>query len=390
MVVLSQFLAMGLWFASAAVVPELRVAWGLTDAEAGALTAVTVLGFVAGTLVLAVLNVSDRFPPQRVFLVSACAGALATALFVLRPGGVPGVLALRFLAGFALAGVYPVGMKILASWYEKLGWALGILVAALTLGSGSPFLIRALGLPWQGVVLASSALAVLGGVLTAALVRPGPLLPARSRFEPRAFARAFRVRAFRLSALGYFGHMWELYAFWGLLPLFLAASGRFGASAIAAITFGAFLAGAIACVVAGHLSRSVGGARVALVALIVSAACCLISPFALALPPIAIVAFLLVWGAAVIADSAQFSALSAQAAPREHVGTALTIQNAVGFAITFASLTLVPLLAGWSGWQWAFLALAPGPILGAAAISALARASVGLGSPLPTIAPEDP
>ncbi len=382
-VVLSQFLAMGLWFSGTAVVQELQTLWGLSDAQAGALTSLTVLGFVAGTLVFAVLNLSDRFPPQHVFLVSALTGALAMVLFVYKPGGINGAFALRFLTGFALAGVYPVGMKILASWYDRLGWAIGLLVAALTLGSGSPYLVRASGIPWQGVVFTSSALAVLGGILVAWRVRPGPRLPGRSRFLPSAFARAFKVRGFRRSALGYFGHMWELYALWGLLPLFLAARGDLSATQVAAITFAAFLAGAIACVWAGHRSKSIGEARVARTALIISGLLCVLSPLLFMAPVPLLVVLVLVWGAAVIADSAQFSALSAHAAPQEHVGTALTIQNAIGFGITFAPLTLVPVAAHFWGWQWAFLLLAIGPMFGAWSVSGLVQKPV----PKPVAAP---
>src|SRR5207249_6405472 len=178
--------------------------------------------FVAGTLAFALLNLADRHPPHLVFLASAMGGAVANALLLLGP---PFALPMRFLTGVALAGVYPVGMKLLATWYERLGFALGVLLAALTLGSGSPYLVRALGQPWPRVVLAASVLAALGGLLVAWGARPGPLLPSRSRFAPRAFAEAFRVPAFRASALAYFGHMWELYAFWGLVPLFLTARG---------------------------------------------------------------------------------------------------------------------------------------------------------------------
>lgn len=370
-VVLGQFLVMGLWFSGTAVVQELQVLWELSDAQAGALTGLTVLGFVAGTVVFAVLNISDRFPPQHVFLVSSLVGAAAMVLFVFRPGGVTGALGLRFLTGFTLAGVYPVGMKILASWYDKLGWAIGLLVAALTLGSGTPYLVRASGVPWEGVVWTSSALAVLGGIAVAWWVRPGPRLPPRSRFLPSAFARAFKVRGFRRSALGYFGHMWELYALWGLLPLFLAARGDLSATQVAASTFAAFLSGAVACMWAGHRSKTIGEARVARFALIGSGAMCILSPLIFVMPVWLLVVFVLVWGAAVIADSAQFSALSAHAAPQEHVGTALTIQNAIGFAITFAPLAIVPLVAAATGWQWAFLLLALGPLFGAWSVNGL-------------------
>ena len=373
-VALSQLLILSLWFSGTAVAPDLRAAWSLSEGEAAALTWSVQLGFVAGTLLVTGLSLADRVPPPRLILVSALAGAVANALFVLQPGGAWGAALLRFLTGAALAGVYPVAMKLLASWYERPGLSLGVMVGALALGSGSPHLVRAFDLPWQAVVLASSALALAGGVLVAAFTRPGPLLPARSPFDPRAFARAFRVPAFRRSALGYFGHMWELYAFWGLLPLFLAARGM-GTAEAAAVTFAAFAASAAGSALGGLLSRRVGEARVASVSLAVSGAACLLSPLAFGAPLWVLVPFLLAWGAAALADSAQFSALSARAAPRAYVGTALAVQNAVGFAVTSASLALVPLVAGWAGWRWAFLLLAPGALLGAWVAAPLAGRS---------------
>ena len=371
-VALSQLLILSLWFSGTAVAPDLRAAWSLSDAEAAALTWAVQVGFVAGTLVLAGLNVADRVPPPRLILLSALAGSLANALLVAGIGGPFAAVALRFLTGAALAGVYPVAMKLLASWYERPGLSLGLMLAALTLGSGTPHLVRAFDPPWQAVVLVSSVLAAAGGVLVARFTSPGPLLPARSPFDPRAFLRAFRVPAFRRSALGYFGHMWELYAFWGLLPLFLAARGIPPAQA-AALTFAAFLAGAAGSAWGGLLSRRVGEARVARGALVLSGLACLLSPWAFVAPWWLLVPFLLVWGAAAIADSAQFSAISSRASPRAYVGTALTMQNAVGFAVTFVSVALLPILAAWSGWRWAFLALAPGALLGAWAVSPLAR-----------------
>lgn len=375
-VALSQLLILSLWFSGTAVAPDLRVAWSLSEAEAAALTWAVQVGFVAGTLVLAGLNVADRVPPPRLILVAALAGAGANVLLVIWSGHPLGAVGLRFLTGAALAGVYPVAMKLLASWYARPGLSLGVMVGALTLGSGTPHLVRAFGPPWQAVVLVSSVLAVLGGVLVARFTSPGPLLPARSPFDPRAFLRAFRIPDFRRSALGYFGHMWELYAFWGLLPLFLAARGLAPAQA-AALTFAAFLAGAAGSAWGGFLSRRVGEARVACGALVLSGLACLLSPWAFVAPLWLLVPFLLAWGAAVIADSAQFSALSARASPRAYVGTALTMQNAVGFAVTFVSVALLPPLAAWAGWRWAFLALAPGALLGAWAVAPLARRAPG-------------
>lgn len=368
----SQLLILSLWFSGSAVAPDLRDAWGLSDAQAAALTWSVQVGFVAGTLLVAGLNLADRVPPPRLILLSAAVGAVANALFVLQPGGPWGAVALRFLTGAALAGVYPVAMKLLASWFERPGLSLGIMVGALAVGSGAPHLVRALDLPWEAVVLASSLLALGGGLLVALLTRPGPLLPARSPFDPRAFARAFRVPAFRRSATAYFGHMWELYALWGLLPLFLASRGM-GTAEAAAWTFGTFLASAAGSAIGGMLSRRVGEARVASTALLLSGLACLASPWAHDAPRWLLGPFLALWGAAALADSAQLSALSARASPRGYVGTALTVQNAIGFAVTFGSLTLIPLLAGWGGWRWAFLALAPAPLVGAWVVGRLAR-----------------
>jgi MFS family permease len=366
-VVVGQLLVLGLWFAGTAAAPE------LLPEQPALLTIAVQVGFVVGTLGFAFLNVADRFPPERVFLASSIVGAVANGALVWVDGA-PTLVALRFVTGLSLAGVYPVGMKILASWTPDLGHSLGWLIAALTLGSGSPYLVRALGLPWQTVLLTASVGALVGGALVGVMVRAGPLLPARSPFDATAFARAFKKPAFRRSALGYFGHMWELYAFWGLVALFLAASPTLpDAPLVAGLTFFVFLAGALGAVGGGLLSRRVGEARVALGALLLSATCCLLAPWAWAAPLPLLAIFLGVWGAAVIADSAQFSALSARAAPRGYVGTSLTLQNTIGFAITFVSLGVVPLVAETFGWRWAFLALVPGPLLGALAIAPLAR-----------------
>ena len=359
-VVGAQLLVLGLWFSGSAVAPDLAASWGL--AHVSWITLAVQLGFVLGTLVVALSGLADRVPPHHVFLGGALLGAAANALLPWTSNAALG-LGLRVLTGAALAGVYPIGMKLLASWYARAGASLGLLVAALTLGSGSPFLVRGLGLSTGTVVWTASLLAAAGGIALALVARPGPLLPARSPFRLRMFAAAFRAPDFRASALGYFGHMWELYAFWGLAPLWLVARG-IGAADAARLAFVIFLAGAVGAAAGGALSRRVGEARVARVALAGSASCCLASPFFFTASMTWVIPFLAVWGALVVADSAQFSALSARAAPREGVGTALTLQTTIGFAITFGSILLVPLVADALGWRVAFLVLAPGPILG--------------------------
>jgi MFS family permease len=278
---------------------------------------------------------------------------------------------LRFLTGLTLAGVYPVAMKIVASWFTSgLGWRLGIMVGSLALGTSTPYLLRALGGAgdWRILTGAASLAALLGGALVLVAVGDGPRLPARAPFDPRALVRVFGPADFRLNAFGYFGHMWELYAFWSLLPFFLAGRLRPSPAGIDRVALVAFLTvalGGLGCAAGGWISRTLGERRVALACLLASAACCLLSGLAFLWPAPALVAFLLFWGVVVVADSPQFSALAARYCPPAYTGTAFTVQNGVGFAITLFSIQLLPLLAARIGWRWTFLALAPGPILGA-------------------------
>lgn len=377
-IVVSQLAGTSLWFAGNAVVPDLQRRAGLPPDAMGDITTAVQLGFIAGTLAFAVTAVVDRYSPRIVFLVCSLLGALSNVACAVAGGDLWLLLGLRFTTGFFLAGIYPVGMKIAAGWFDReLGKALGFLIGALVLGTASPHLIRALGsdLPWEAVMLSVSLLAAAGGLLMYALVPDGPHLRAGARFDPAAVLGVFRSADFRASAFGYFGHMWELYAFWAYVPAYLAlyAGSETGTRGVSLATFFVVAAGAVGCIAGGLLSLRLGSARVAFSQLAVSGACCLLSPLALLLPPVAFLAFVLVWGVAVAGDSPQFSTLNARYAPPQLLGSALTIGNCIGFAITIASIQLLGAATGWLGTGNMFLLLVPGPVLGLAALSRLVR-----------------
>jgi MFS family permease len=374
-IVLSQFAGGSLWFAGNAVIGELQLALGLPDAALGWITSAVQLGFIAGTLGFAFFAVSDLASPRLVFLLCALAGAAANAASYALAQGLASLLVLRFATGFFLAGIYPVGMKIAAGWYrDDLGKALGFLVGALVLGTAFPHLLKGLGtaLPAQQVMLGVSALALAGGAAMFALVPDGPYLSRGARFDPRALASVFAAARFRASAFGYFGHMWELYAFWAFLPLLIAAHAA--QLAVPLWTFAIIAVGALGCMAGGLVSLRLGSARVAFAQLSASGICCLLSPLLFHAPTWLFLAFLLFWGIVVAGDSPQFSALNAAYAPRELVGSALTIANCIGFAITIGSIELLNAAAGYLGAQWLFVLLAPGPVFGLAALLPLLRA----------------
>jgi MFS family permease len=364
-IVIGQLLATSLWFATNAVMEPLQGLWGMSGGEGVVTTAVQV-GFIAGTLLFAAGGVADRFHPGNVFLVSAGAGALANAAILAAPDSFALVLGARFLVGFSLAGVYPVGMKIAASWYPGgLGRALGFLVGALVLGTASPHLLGAIGAAWhwEVLVVATSAAAVAGGLL----VRAVPEGPNLSRGEPVRFGgvvHAFRERCFRASVLGYLGHMWELYAFWAFVPVWIAARDPGSGVLQSWLAFATIAAGAVGCAGGGFLVRRMGGGQVALGQLGVSGACCLLSPLLLHAPWPVFVGFLLLWGIAVAGDSPQFSALTAGFAPRAMVGSALTLANSLGFGVTIASLALLEHLQFRLAVEWLLFPLALGPTIG--------------------------
>ncbi|MGY1722173.1 MFS transporter [Blastococcus sp. SYSU DS0533] len=370
-----QVLGLAVWFSVSAVVPSLQAEWAISSAAAVWLTGTVQLGFVTGALVSTGLNLPDRFAPQWLMAGSAALAALATLALALLAEDLAPALVLRFLTGVCLAGVYPVGIKLMASWAtsRNRGAAMGLLIGALTVGSALPHLIGGLvTLPWRGVLQVTAAAGLLGAVLALGVVRPGPHLSSGAvTLHPRYALQMFTQRGPRLVNLGYFGHMWELYALWTWAPMFLLhadAADEFGSysQVLVFVTMGLF--GLAGCLLGGWAADRFGRSAAAVTALTVSGACCLLSPLSFVAPAPLLAFFLAVWGASVIADSGVFSTALSEVADRRFVGTALSAQTAIGFALTVASIQLVPMLADAVGWQYAFLLLAPGPACGALAM----------------------
>lgn len=378
-IIFSQFAGTSLWFAGNAVLGDLQRQWGLPAEALGHMTSAVQLGFISGTLVFAFLAVSDRWSPRIVFFACSLLGGLANLGVWAVTDGYAALLALRFLTGFFLAGIYPVGMKIATGWYHSdLGSALGFLVGALVLGTAFPHLIKGLGQawPWEVVMVSVSALAASGGLMMLVLVPDGPHLAKGAKFDPGALVVVFRSRRFRASVFGYFGHMWELYAFWAFVPVILTAHLGQSRPAGAIVPFWSFViigAGSLGCALGGLISVRAGSARVAFAQLASSGLCCALSPFFFGAPTPAFLAFFVFWGIVVVGDSPQFSALNAHNAPREWVGSALTIGNCIGFAITIASIQLLNFCTGFVNPAYLMLLLTPGPVLGLIALRPLLR-----------------
>lgn len=393
LIALAELLGMAVWFAATAVAPELRERWGLSPAQSGWLTSVVQLGFVAGTLGAAALNIADLFPSRSYFAVCAVLAAGANGALLVG-GGYGPALVLRFLTGFFLAGVYPPAMKMASTWFRSgRGLAIGTVVGALTAGKALPYLIDAIGgVRMAPVVLGTSAAALAAAALVAVGYRDGPFAFPRRPFSWRLAGEVARLRDLRLVTAGYLGHMWELYCFWAWIAAFLAASAAARAAAghpvpaAGTVTLLAFLViacGGIACVVGGGIADRVGRERLVMGALAVSGGCALVVGFAFGKSFWLLVPIAAVWGMSVIADSAQFSALVTELAPPHAVGTALTLQTSLGFLLTTVTIQMVPHMVGWVGWQWAFPALALGPLAGIAAIGRLARLRRLQGVPTP-------
>ncbi|HEX9125336.1 MAG TPA: MFS transporter [Methylomirabilota bacterium] len=380
---LAELGALSLWFSAAAVLPALSRDWHLGDGGRAGLTIAVQAGFILGTLGSALGNLPDVMSPRILMLWSAVAGAALNGALGLWVESLAPALVLRFATGLCMAGIYPPAMKIVATWFQSgRGLAIGILVGALTVGSAAPHLIRGLtDLPWRGTLLTASGLSLLAAGLVWLYVTEGPNRFPSASFDLRMAGAVFRDRGPRLACLGYFGHMWELYAMWTWLGLFLAASleARGGGSYLglgaAAATFVAMgLGGALGAYAGGALADRWGRTTLTMAAMVLSGLCAATIGLSFGGPPALTFLLAVFWGVTVIADSAQFSTAVTELSPPAYVGTALTAQTCVGFALTMISIWLIPPLVRLVGWGWAFAALAPGPALGVLAMARLRAA----------------
>ncbi len=366
-------LSMTTWFSASAVVPQLRAEWDLSDSAAAWLTIAVQLGFVCGALISSLLNLSDVVSPRYVILGGSIGAAGVNGLLLVA-GGAAGGIPLRFATGFFLAGVYPPALKLMATWFRKgRGIALGILVGALTVGSAMPHLVNGLGgLDWRLVIYATSALTLAGGLIAGFAVGEGPFPFPRATFDPGQAGRVFANRGVRLASFGYFGHMWELYAMWAWFLVFfsdeLASRGVSAGSAAAYATFAVIGVGGLGCWAGGILGDRWGRTKTTALVMAVSGTCCVLVGLLFGAPAWLVLLVGLVWGFAVVADSAQFSTMVTELADQAYVGTALTLQLALGFTLTVATIWLIPFLEDAVGWRWAFAFLAPGPALGVLAM----------------------
>lgn len=368
----AELLALAPWFSASAVAPALALRWGLMPRETAWLTASVQLGFVAGALCSAMFLLPDRWSARRLVAGSSVLAAAATAGVTVAPSAAVAI-ALRFITGAALAGVYPPAMKIASGWFrDRRGLALGVLVAAVTLGSGGPHFVRWAVSPeaWRPVLGLAAASAVAGGVLVLGVPGDGPYAVRATRFDWGALPRILRDRPTLLANIGYLGHMWELYAMWTWIAAWVVASEAArgatgdGTTLAALVAFGVIGAGALGCLVAGLVADRWGRTLVTSAALAVSGLCCVGAGLLFAAPLPVLVPWLLVWGFAVVADSAQFSTAVSELAPRELVGTALTLQTSLGFLLTTVTIFVLPAFATSLGWRWVMSVLAVGPVIG--------------------------
>jgi len=375
---IAELFGMSLWFSGSAVVPALAREWHLSQAAASWLTLSVQLGFVAGTLGSALFNLPDIISPRHLFTITAIAGALVNGAFGMLAHNAAAGITLRFLTGLFLAGVYPPAMKILATWFRYgRGLALGVLVGALTLGKAIPYLINGIGSQnWRYNVIFVSLLAVVGGLIVLFFISDGPYALPAARFDWTQVARVFRNRGVRLANLGYFGHMWELYAMWTWIPFMIRASFLLSKSSPASAEVTSFIiigSGATGCVVAGLIADRAGRTIVTSWAMAISGSCCLFIGFLFGGNPFLLLIVAAIWGASVVADSAQFSACVTELGDPQYLGTALTIQTCLGFLLTTISIELIPRFERLAGWRYAFMILAPGPLFGVISMLRLRR-----------------
>ena len=366
---------MALWFSGSAVVPALTREWQLSPSQISWIAIAVQLGFVAGTLISATLNLPDIISTRHLFAVSSFLGAVVNAVFGLYVTDPSTAILLRFLTGVCLAGVYPPGMKIMATWFrERRGMALGVLVGALTMGKATPYLVNALGSAnWRNNILFVSLLAAIAGLIVVFFVEDGPYAVQRAKFDLSQIVKVFSNRGVRLASFGYFGHMWELYGMWIWVPVMIRSNIALQNGDPKLAEVGSFIvigAGAIGCVIAGFVADRVGRTLVTSWAMAISGTCCLVIGLLYGGNPVLLLLVAAIWGATVVADSAQFSSCITELGDPQYIGTALTIQMCIGFLLTTISIELVPKI---DNWRYAFMILAPGPLFGVISMLRLRR-----------------
>lgn len=369
-IVISQFCCTSLWFAGNGVMSNLLDVFNLQDNALGHLTSAVQFGFIFGTLIFALFTIVDRFSPSKVFFISAILGAVFNIGCILENQSLYSLISLRFCTGFFLAGIYPVGMKIATDYFDKgLGKSLGFLVGALVLGTALPHLLKDIfvDFSWKSVLISTSSLAVLGGLLMLIFVKNGPFRKPSQTLDLSVCIKVFKNVNFRKAAFGYFGHMWELYTFWAFVPVLLSIYQKVNVDVqfnIPILSFAIIAVGGFSCVLGGYISQKFGVKKTAFSFLLLSCICCLVSPFMFHSNEFTFIAYLLFWGMVVIADSPLFSTLVAQNAPQKDKGTALTIVNCIGFSITIFSILILSSFKTIYDSNVIFVVLAIGPILG--------------------------
>ena len=380
----AEFLAMAVWFSASSVVVPLTDAWGLNSNGQAWLTMSVQIGFVVGALVSSVLTLADRIPAHILFTASAISAGIMTALIPLLADGLTLALIFRFLTGVFLAGVYPVGMKIMTTWTRAdRGLGIGLLVGALTLGSASPHLLTIFGgiSEWQPVLYLASALAIIGGLIGIIFIKEGPFKSPSPKFNIKDIRKILSNRDVMLANIGYLGHMWELYAMWAWILTFLQASYQISGVAqewASVLTFGVIGIGGLGSLIAGKLADKIGRTTVTTISLVVSGSCAIVIGQFFGGSPILIAGIALLWGFAIVADSAQFSACVTELCDRQYIGTALTLQTSLGFLLTLITIRALPNVENAVGWEWAFAFLALGPIIGIWAMQTLRKSPTKL------------